>query len=123
MALGRAIAWFTRNNFTVCIPLTESQNFDLIVLAKRSSSPRLVEVKYTSYKRYDSFVVSIKSTNLTTHGTAVRNFESSENKDLFVLTSARNIYLIPSLKIAGKTSLNLNNKYDKYIKKANQTGF
>jgi HJR/Mrr/RecB family endonuclease len=48
VGLGQAIAWFTRNSYTVSLPLTDSQDYDLIV--DKDNVLYRVQVKTTSNK-------------------------------------------------------------------------
>lgn len=46
VGLGAAIGWFTSKGYTVCIPLTDSQDYDLVVETKGKLEK--VQVKTTS---------------------------------------------------------------------------
>lgn len=57
VGLGAAIAAFTKYNATVCIPLTDSQDYDLVV--EGNYGLKKVQVKRCTYKRNNLFRVSL----------------------------------------------------------------
>lgn len=48
VGLGLAIGWFTSQGHTVCVPLTDSQDYDLVV--DIDGKLQKVQVKTTTYK-------------------------------------------------------------------------
>ena len=53
-SLGMAIAYFTNHNYTVSIPLNDTQDYDLIV--EKNGILSKIQVKGTSFKtKYDVF--------------------------------------------------------------------
>jgi hypothetical protein len=57
VGLGEAIRYFTGLKQTVLIPLTDSQDYDLVV--DRGEKLVKVQVKYTSYKRNGTYQTNI----------------------------------------------------------------
>ena len=113
VGLGVAIAWFVKNNYTVSIPLTDSQDYDLIV--DKDDVLSRVQAKTTSYKReYGIFTVglSVKGGNRSSSG-KIKKFDKSKVDLLFILTSDNEVYVIPS-KLAGTSSINLGSKVQIY---------
>ena len=115
MGLGAAIFYFTTIGQTVAIPLTDSQDYDLIVdidnLLKR------VQVKSCSYKRKHYEVnLSIKGGNRTNKG-KIKRFDNSNCDYLFVITKNLDKYLIPTKDLVAKCNLVLGPKYKKYLLK------
>lgn len=48
-SLGVAIAWFTQQGWTVCIPLTDSQDYDLVV--EMNGELKKIQVKTSNFAR------------------------------------------------------------------------
>lgn len=57
MGLGAAIAYFTKNEQTISIPLTDSQKYDLVV--DFGDNLRKVQVKTSTFQRYGRFEVHL----------------------------------------------------------------
>jgi hypothetical protein len=112
MGLGVAIGYFTGIGQTVGIPLTDSQDYDLIVDNGKDLSR--VQIKTTSYKRINYEVnLSVKGGNRTSVG-KIKKFDTHQCDYLFVVTEKFDRYLIPSQKIVARQCLALGPKYDKY---------
>jgi len=56
--LGVAIGWYATKGTTVCLPLTDSQSYDLI--ADEDDKLKKVQVKTSTYQRRGRFVVGLK---------------------------------------------------------------
>jgi len=112
VGLGQAIAWFTRNSFTVSIPLTDSQDYDLIV--DKEGKLFRVQVKTASYKnQYGIYEVSLTVKGGNRSGTGkIKRFDKSKVDLLFILTSDNEVYMLPS-NVVGN-SVNLGNKVRQY---------
>jgi len=95
VGLGQAIAWFVSNNYTVSVPLTDSQDYDLLV--DKDGKIQRVQVKTTSYKRNDNYSVqlSVKGGNRSGAG-RIKKFDKNKVELVFVLTDTGDKYLIPS---------------------------
>jgi hypothetical protein len=110
--LGQAIAHFCSLGITVCVPLTDSQDYDLVVeidgLLKR------VQVKTTSQKTSRGhFAVGLRILG----GNSKKNYVHKMGNDveydlLFVVTSEGDKYLLP--KPINNNSIALNEQYDQY---------
>lgn len=114
VGLGQAIAWFTKNSYTVSIPLTDSQDYDLIV--DKDSSLFRVQVKTTSFKsEYNVWRVSlsIKGGNRSGIG-KIKKFDKTKVDVVFILSSDNECWLFPSQEINSTSSLNLGNKYNSF---------
>jgi hypothetical protein len=108
--LGCDIAWFTSRGYTVCVPLTDSQAYDLVV---DDGDVRRVQVKTTTYRRNKHFSVSmtIKGGNRSGIG-KIKRFDSSAVDYVFIVTGDGCKYLIPSAEIKQNTILN--SGFDQY---------
>lgn len=108
--VGQAIAYFTRIGLTVCIPLTDSQDYDLVV--EIEGKLQRVQVKSTTYKKKSG----IYSVSLTVKGgnhtyASIKHMDKSSVELVFVVTPIDN-YLIPVQGLG--SSINLGQKFQKY---------
>lgn len=123
IGLGAAIAWFTANAYTVAVPLTDTQAYDLIVEKDRRLFT--VQVKYTNHKQPGSKRVSgttpfhfhcdLSTTSRPRRG-ATKYQRVLMDKTfidlLFVVTGTGTRYLIPVSSLTVSTHLKLSEKYD-----------
>lgn len=92
--LGVAVGWFAATGYTVAIPLTDSQPYDLIV--DRDGRLRRVQVKTTTYRPKGAFAVSLTVKGGNRSGTGkIKKLDPSTVDDVFVLTGDGKMYLIP----------------------------
>jgi len=114
MGLGAAIFYFTSIGQTVAIPLTDSQDYDLIV---DDDSLKKVQIKTCSFKRkYYEVNLSTKGGNRTSIG-SLKRFNNDNCDYLFVITENFEKYLIPTKDLVAKCNLVLGPKYKKYLLK------
>jgi hypothetical protein len=107
------MAYFTKEGYTVSIPLTDSQDYDLIV---DNGILQRVQIKTTSYKnKQGSFTISltIKGGNQSWGGVC-KKFDKSKVDALFVLTNEGDQYFIPCSAFNCVNSLAVSKKYIKY---------
>jgi hypothetical protein len=112
--LGRAIAYFTLNEKTVSIPLTESQDYDLII--DEDSSLKKVQVKTSiqiSRKTHQP-IVHLRTCGGNQSFNYVKKFDISKIDYVFVTTEKFGDYLIPTLEIKVKNTLTLDSRFDKF---------
>lgn len=112
VGLGVAIAWFTAEGHTVCVPLTDSQDYDLVIDDGRLNK---VQVKTTTVHQDGSYVVELRTSGGNRSGTGkTKKFDSTQIDILFVVTDDGTKYLIPSSEISSTCRLSLGTKYRKY---------
>ncbi len=115
MGLGQAIAYFTSEGYSVALPLTESQRYDLIV----DDGDRLyrVEVKSTNYKRKNgSYAVQLATCGGNQSWNKKKKFLSSIDCDLLFVYRLDGVrYVIPVERVDGKASLTLSKDKNEYI--------
>lgn len=110
IALGKAIAYFTEQMYTVSLPLNDSQWYDLIV--ERDGKFYTVQVKYTSETKITKKGVSYMCSLQTTSGTTRKSLYSVVDTKvdfIFCCCSNFDMYLIPKDKITNKTYIHLGN--------------
>ncbi|MBR4111329.1 MAG: hypothetical protein IKK43_06580 [Clostridia bacterium] len=110
--LGMAIAYFTSNDYTVSIPLNDTQDYDLII--EKNNVLNTVQVKATGCKtKYGIYQVALKSCG-GTKGDTYKTVVDTKVDYLFIFTEEKSMFLIPCNKIINKSTLNLSNNYLKY---------
>ena len=114
VGLGTAIAWFVKNGYTVCLPISESQRFDLVV--DGPDGLQKVEIKTTYHKAPSgNYKVMLKTCGGNQSWNKVSVKFDIKNKDLllFILTNSGQKYLMPATE-ANETAVTLCERYDKY---------
>lgn len=112
IGLGKAISYFTSQAITVSIPLTDSQDYDLVI--EKNDILKKVQIKTTRYKnKAGNYTINLSIKG----GNSKKNHIHKKGKDikfdlLFVLTELGDTYLIPRSEI--KESVTLGSKYEKY---------
>lgn len=110
VGLSAAIYWFTANDYHVSIPLTDSQDYDLI--ADDGTDISRVQVKTTTFKtEYGIYQVNLAVFGGNRSGQTIKYFDPAKVDLVFILTDDQEMYLIPSDKIQAKKAINLGEKY------------
>lgn len=110
--LGIAISYFCRNNYTVAIPLTDSQDYDLIV---ENGTLQRVQVKTTGFKsRYNKFIINLRTMGGNQKGYWCKKIDKTKVDVIFILTSENEMYLIPTSKIKANSSITLGEQFQKF---------
>lgn len=114
--LGISIGYYAERGYTVCVPLTDSQDYDLVVdLAKEGL--RRVQVKTaTSLSRCGRYYeVDLRSRGGNRSGTGKTKFlDTATADDLFVVTGSNELFVIPVATVQGKTKVQLGPRQLKY---------
>jgi hypothetical protein len=106
VGLGDSIAYFTAMGWTVCVPLTDNQEYDLVV--DNGDGIKTVQVKTTYCKtRYGVYKVNLRVFGGNQSRQSITLFDSSKVDYVYALTEDGDRYLIPSEKITNVNSLNL----------------
>ena len=113
IGLGKAINYFTSHNYTVALPLNDTQKYDLIV--DINNKLQRVSVKTSRYSNeYGSYEVMLKNAGGTSKGSKIRLFDNTSCDYVFIYTANNDLYLIPSNKIDAKNSIKVGKKYIEY---------
>lgn len=108
-ALGISIAYFASQGYTVSIPLNDTQDYDLIVDIDNKLNK--VQVKSTGCKtKYGKYQVALKSC-----GKTYKTVIDTSIDYLFIVNDILQLYLIPFKYIKNKSTLNLCDKYSKFL--------
>lgn len=113
--MGIAISWFTCAGYTVCIPLTDSQHYDLIVDDYLGGLQR-VSVKTTT-RKYESgsYIVGLRTMGGNrSQSEKVKKFNPSLVELLFIACDNGDKYLIPATSVTANSTIHLSTKYDKF---------
>lgn len=105
-----AIAYYSKLGYTVSIPVTDSQDYDIVV--DTGNNLLKVQVKTTSCKSpHGIYQVALR----TCGGTGkYKLFTDNSSNLLFVLTENGECYSIPTSEITTTTSISLGEKYLTY---------
>lgn len=111
VGLGQAIAHFTSLNYSVSIPLTESQRYDMIV----DDGVNLYRVEVKTTNTLDSCIdFRTKGGNQTWSG-EIKRITTEECDLVFCYSMAtKEAYLFPVSVVAGRATMRLFNKYNEY---------
>jgi hypothetical protein len=114
IGLTIAIAWFVQNGFHVAIPLTDSQDYDLVV--ETDGRFYAVQVRTTYHRRENGvYQLNMRVCGGNRSGTGkVKHFDPHKVDYLFAITDVGDKYLIPSQDIMARRSINLGDKYAEY---------
>lgn len=107
------IAYYTKLGYVVSIPLTDSQDYDLII----DTGIKLlkVQVKTTDFKtKHGIYQVGLKTCGGNKSNSTVKKFNQNSSDLLFVLTSDGTCYSIPRSSISTTCTINLGDTYIKY---------
>ncbi len=112
--LGACIAHFTSLGYGVSIPLTDSQQYDLVV--DDGDHLYRVQVKTTRYKSNGKYRVELRTKGGNKTGTGKIKFLPVDDLDfLFVLTAEEHRYLIPVDSLPGRGRLTLGDRCDEFL--------
>lgn len=112
VGLAIAIAELTKLNGVVAIPLTDIQEYDLIV--DFGEGLKKVQVKTTSYKQNNNYVCQLKSVRPNRTKNIIRKLDNTLIDFLFVVCDNDDKYFIPSKKIISGNQITLNKTYSEF---------
>lgn len=114
VGLGSAISYFTSLGWTVLIPLTDSQDYDLVVDDGNKLSK--IQVKTTYCKAPSgSFICNLRLMGGNRKENIIAKRASEIKYDiLFILTNDGGKYIIPKRDISDKNTVTLGVDYNKY---------
>ncbi len=113
VGLGSAIAYFTSKGYTVSLPLTDSQPYDLIV--DMNGQLKKVQVKTTGYKDGTYYQINLSTKGGNRSFNTVKKFDRTSVDYVYALTSVGGRWLIPVSTIKATGLLNLGVNYTQYF--------
>lgn len=112
MALGNAIAYFTKEGYTVSIPLTDTQEYDLVV--DINGELKKVQCKYTSTREKSGnfrIDIRVRGHKNSSGDYYCKMMNCNEVDYVYALTEDMDSYFIPVELFVGKQQLTLNNNH------------
>jgi len=111
--MGIAIGWFACAGYTVCVPLTDSQPYDLVVDDGEHGLQR-VSVKTTTQIKGGAYEVGLRTQGGNKSQFTIRHFDQAGIEILFVACDDGSRYVIPTTAFAARSYLHLSKKYEQY---------
>jgi PD-(D/E)XK nuclease superfamily protein len=112
--LGVAIGWATRVRYTVAIPLTDSQDYDLLI---DDGTVKRVQVKTTTYRsRHGVYVahLTVSGGNRSWNGVP-KKLNPATIDLLFIVTADFQRYLFPVASVQNHAQLHLGRDKTEYL--------
>ncbi len=109
-----AIAYYSRLGWTVSIPITDSQDYDLLV-ENTDNNILKVQVKTSRYlTEGGTYQVSLKTCGGNKSGQTIKKMDKNYIDLVFVLVDDGSCYSIPTERIESSGSMNLGDKYSEF---------
>ncbi len=105
VGLGAAIRYYTAAGYTVSLPITDNQEYDLIV--EKEDGLKRIQIKTTRFKRNDIYNVSLTIKGGNKSNSTIKAFDPQKVDFIFILTDDGDEYEIPSSEV--KQSISLGN--------------
>ena len=111
VGLAYAIAYYSKLGYTISIPLTDSQDYDIIV--DTGNTLLKVQVKTTTCRRGSgNYQLNLKVSGGNRSGTGkVKTFDLNKCDLIFAMTEQFEFYSIPRSEISAASSITLGEKY------------
>lgn len=110
--LSLAVAYYGCNDYTVSLPLNDTQDYDLIV--DKDNTLFKVQVKFTSYQdKNGSYGVNLKSAG-GTKGKVYKTVKDTDVDILFVVCSDKTLYEIPMSEVKNSSGIYLRKEPSKF---------
>lgn len=112
--LGVAISWFCVNGYDVYLPLTDSQDCDLIV--ENGEGLQKVQIRTTTYRQPSgSYAVELRTSGGNkSWNKVVKTVKDTDVDILFVVTKDGDRYLIPTSEFQNRSSITFGEEYERY---------
>ena len=116
IGLGAAIAWFAAEGYGVAIPLCDNRPYDLVVEHPTTGALLRVQVKTATSRKAATghYHVGLRTTGGKQSFHTTKDFDNAASDLLFVLTDAREIYVIPRPEISNRNAIVLGDKWQGY---------
>lgn len=111
--IGAAIAFFTSNGYPVSIPLTDSQEYDLVI--DIDGCLKKVQVKTVYHRnKWNWFCVHLRTCGGNRSFSTYKMFDNSLVDFLFIVTENCDKYFIPAMVIKVRNTLVLGHRMERY---------
>lgn len=111
-----AIAFYSKKGWTVSIPVTDSQDYDLVV----DDGDKLLKVQVKTTRSRDAkkksspYIVYLRTTGGNKSGQTAKKFTNNKSDIVFILTDSGELYSIPRVNITSKSFISLGKDKDIY---------
>lgn len=114
IGVGAAIAFASSKGWSVSVPLTDTQRYDVVF--DIDGKLCRVQVKTTvSKSKEGSWVVQLKNTSIRkTSPTKIKLFNAADVEYLFILTGEGDRFFIPSSEVIAKNGLTISGRIEPY---------
>lgn len=93
----------------MCVPLTDSQDYDLVV--DNGEGPKRVQVKTTTASpREGYYQASLRTKGGNRSGHTTKFFDECQVDYLFIVTGDGSMYLVPKEEVKGRSTMGLGGK-------------
>lgn len=107
-----AMAYFSKMGYTISIPITDSQDYDLII---DNGNLLKVQVKTTKFMSKNGvYQAALRTCGGNRSGQSIKTFDKNQSDLIFILTDNNETYLIPKSEIKGNNYINLGKEYKRY---------
>lgn len=107
IGMGLCISYFTVRTNTVCIPLTDSQDYDLV--AEMNGLNKISIKTATQIKPSGGYEVDLRTCGGNYNG-KIKHFDNNSCDFVFVACADGRLFLIPSKKITNKSGITVGGK-------------
>jgi len=112
--IGAAIAYFTRQGHNVLIPLTDSQDYDLII--DIDGFLNKVQIKYTTQKAPSgNYLIALRSISGSS-GKAYKTVSETDIDYLFCVTENNDCYLLPITDLTNSNCITITSEFSSKYK-------
>lgn len=116
IAVGKAISYFIRNGYEVCLPIGDKRHYDIII--EKNGRLERVQIKYAGRNKTTHGVKCVASLRITGGNQSfnyIRKYSSKDFDSLFIYTENGNSYYLPWKLISCTNALCVEcRKYDKF---------
>lgn len=114
VGLAIAIAWFAEAGYNISIPLTDSQDYDLVIEHEMNFSS--VQIRTTYHKNpKGNYRANLRVMGGNRSGSGkVKKFDPNRVHFLFIITENKDKYFIPCKHLMLVNSITLSEKYSQY---------
>lgn len=112
-----AIQWFMTHGYSVCVPISEHQDFDLVVVEPGCPAQKVqVKTSRVTTDKPGAYEVALRTTNGNNKAERdIRHFDSCTADLLWVLVDDGRMWLIPRKAVMNRSSLTVGgNKYGEF---------
>ena len=112
--IGAAIAYFTKQGHNVLLPLTDSQDYDIVV--DIDGFLNKVQIKYTTQKAPSgNYIISLRSISGSS-GKVYKTVSETDIDYLFCVTDNDNYYLLPITELTNGNTITITNEFSSKYK-------